>query len=567
MGGLLILRIGQNDAARHFPGKTTWGDSSYKKEELENRIMDNIHPRIEPPLIVPVRNHNDEQIFLIEVKPSVSPPHQASDFKYYKRWNFSSVPMRHQEVMSYSELEDSFEEARNLAKGVFAVVSAGILYFLAWPSLYLSESLLSPYLSPDWGPVEVMIGFLVLLMLYSTFWRLTFERIVVGWRTFSAWALLAVWSLAAGGLVITTIGSWNYPIFFRDEAMLYWNVFDVRAIISAISVAILFAVQEKAIPHYFRQMHEDDPLGKLRINVESPFFNGFTNLKTLVGNKKVAAGVLVFALVIPGAVGGSDVGLHIFTPGVQTTVVPNTLRLVFNGYHNASYLLSILTISSFAYRNSSQASNCNASYFQPFNETLLIYTPLVPAHYSINNITMANPSNVSVYPPLSYASTYHYNPYSISSWQSLGIIDSNHIWISVLPKDKPAQELEIGFSNETRGSEIAMGLRYFQLAHPAVTCTEADYYYRRSNLTLIVHQFKIVNDGPSAIGMDSVVARDFTGLNIYPRNVTITVNGRPIGISSLSYDGYPNSGYSLYDYPIMPHSNVTLVVEGNSTIL
>lgn len=568
LGGLLILGIEKSDVAPHLPGKITWGDSSYKKERLENTIMDNIHPRIEPPLIVPIRNRNDEQIFLVEVKPSVSPPHQASDFKYYKRWNFSSVPMRHQEVMSYSELEDSFEEARNLAKGVFTVVLAGILYFLAWPSLYLSSSFLSAYLSPDSGPVEVMVGVLVILTLYSTLWRLTFERIVVGWRRFSAWAFLAIWCLAAGGLVITAIGSWGYPVFFRDEVMLYWNVFDSRALISAISITILLAAQEKALPHYFRQMHDDDPLGKLKINVESPFFNGFTQLKALVANKKVAAVVLTATLIVPGAIGGGDLGLHGFTPGVRATVVPNTLRLVFNGYYNATYLMFIMSTATFAYRNSSQPSDCNASYFQPFNETLRIHVPSIQPPYSINNITVANPSSISVYTPLSYGSThYYYNPYSISSWQTLGIINSNHTWISVLPKDKPAQELEIGFANQSRGSDLTIGLRYFQLAHPMVSCTEADHYYRQSNSTLIVHQFEIVNNGPSAIGMDSVVARDFQGLNIYPRNVTITINGRLVGINSLSYNGYPNSDYGLWDYPIMPHTNVTLVVEGNSTVL
>src|SRR6202042_912419 len=108
------------------------------------------------------------------------------------------------------------------------------------------------------------------------------------------------------------------------------------------------------------------------------------------------------------------------------------------------------------------------------------------------------------------------------------------------------QEIEMGFSNVTRGSSISVGLRYFQPVHPAVTCTEADYYYRSSNSTLVVHKFEIVNDGPNSIGMDSVVARDFTGLSINPGNVTITVDGKPIGIIPLSYDGYPNSDYSLF---------------------
>lgn len=478
MGGLLVLGIGKSDAAPHLPGKITWGDPKLSKERLENTIMDNIRPRMEPPTIIPVRNHTDQQIFLIDVRPSASPPHQASDFKYYKRWNFSSVPMRHQEVMSYSQMEDSYEEARNLAKGVFVILSAVTLYFLAWPLLYLFGLSPSPRLSLDWLSTEVTIGYLILVALYSTFWRLTFERIVVGWRKFSSAALPAIWSLVVVGLLIVILGDRNYPPFFRDHVMFHWDTFETWTVISAISITIVFGIQEKALPHYFRQMHEDDPLGKLKINVESPFFNGFANLKALGRNRKVL-GVFALLLLVGVLAQPVDNEFSIFTPSVSTRTSPYALNQ-FEPYAPALYLIAAVGTNNI---NINGTANCILDAYESFNESISILTPWSP-DFAVQNVTITNPSNVSRSAPSlgSGISAIQLG----SPWTQLGLSNPSKSNLTFSPIDNNASTIIIPLSGAARHSRLSFSIGYFERAAPDITCTQSLSYNKLSNGTAVI---------------------------------------------------------------------------------
>jgi hypothetical protein len=412
---------------------------------------------------------------------------------------------------------------------------------------------------------SILAGLLVLAAvgIFSRYSLKKTERFLIDWPRVPPFvlALCVVWTFA---VFVLLVESGIYPTFFQIQVEAPWQALLAIGEGSVLLSGASFLLVETLFPKYFRELVRIDPEFRVRrvqvrrMKLTKSFLSPWRSKRFM----PLLIAILIFAAIVQPV----EARFSVFTPGVQTTVVPNTLKLVFNGYYNASYLVSISSIATFAYHNSSQPSNCNASFFQSFNETLRIRVPLLYA-YSINNITVANPSNISIYPYPSLGSTYYYNPYSVSSWQTLWVTNYNHTSISTLPTGKPVQALEIGLSNKTRGTDIMIGLRYFEPVQPTATCTEADHYYRHSNSTLIVHQFEIVNNGPSAIGIDSVIVRDFSGLNIYPSNVTLTINGRSIGITSITYDGYPNSDYSLWDYPIMPHTNVTLIVEGISKIL
>ena len=107
-GGLLILGIseeekGKGENLKIFPKETTWGSEYSTKEQLENKIISKIRPRINRLKIYHVRkgNGSEEVIFLIDIPQSDNPPHMACDNRYYKRLNFRKVPMEHYEVSDF----------------------------------------------------------------------------------------------------------------------------------------------------------------------------------------------------------------------------------------------------------------------------------------------------------------------------------------------------------------------------------------------------------------------------------------------------------------------------------
>lgn len=100
-GGTLIYGIQEGDSAedRHLPksfSAVRRGDIS--REWLE-QVIANIRPRIEGLTIhpIPVGNSEEDVVYVVEV-PQSETAHQAGDFRYYKRWNFESVPMHDHEV-------------------------------------------------------------------------------------------------------------------------------------------------------------------------------------------------------------------------------------------------------------------------------------------------------------------------------------------------------------------------------------------------------------------------------------------------------------------------------------
>jgi predicted HTH transcriptional regulator len=97
-GGIIIYGIKELD---HKASEISYIDGAiYTKEWLEEVINSLIQRRIEGIRIYPVRENGDIQksIYIVKIPFSYNAPHISKDNRYYKRYNFSSVPMEEYEV-------------------------------------------------------------------------------------------------------------------------------------------------------------------------------------------------------------------------------------------------------------------------------------------------------------------------------------------------------------------------------------------------------------------------------------------------------------------------------------
>lgn len=100
-GGLLIYGIreyGETDK-RHLPEKITPVNRTEFPREWVEQIIQAIRPRIDGIVIhsVNLSSGVNDTAYVIEI-PQSNTAHQASDHRYYKRFNFQSVPMEDYEV-------------------------------------------------------------------------------------------------------------------------------------------------------------------------------------------------------------------------------------------------------------------------------------------------------------------------------------------------------------------------------------------------------------------------------------------------------------------------------------
>lgn len=100
-GGTVVYGIAESDDDPHYAESLTPIDpKEFSKEWLENVINSRIQPRIPTPVINPVRMDQSAsgKVAYVVVIPQSDTGHQASDKRYYKRFNFQSVPMEDYEV-------------------------------------------------------------------------------------------------------------------------------------------------------------------------------------------------------------------------------------------------------------------------------------------------------------------------------------------------------------------------------------------------------------------------------------------------------------------------------------
>ncbi len=97
-GGIIFYGI---DEENHVASKLSFIDGNiFSKEWLENIIISTIQQKIENLKIIPVRFEGDikKSIYVVKIPKSFYSPHLNGDKKYYKRYNFQSVPMEEYEV-------------------------------------------------------------------------------------------------------------------------------------------------------------------------------------------------------------------------------------------------------------------------------------------------------------------------------------------------------------------------------------------------------------------------------------------------------------------------------------
>lgn len=98
-GGLIFYGINENN---HVADSVSFVDGNkYNKEWLENKITSNIQQKIDNLLIIPVRFDDDinKTVYVVKIPKSANTPHMNSfDNKYYRRFNFKSVPMEEYEI-------------------------------------------------------------------------------------------------------------------------------------------------------------------------------------------------------------------------------------------------------------------------------------------------------------------------------------------------------------------------------------------------------------------------------------------------------------------------------------
>jgi hypothetical protein len=100
-GGTIIYGISEYSLPekRHLPEKITPVNRTQFPREWVEQIIQAIRPRIEGIVIhsVNLSSHETHTAFAIEI-PQSNTAHQASDHRYYKRFNFQAVPMEDYEI-------------------------------------------------------------------------------------------------------------------------------------------------------------------------------------------------------------------------------------------------------------------------------------------------------------------------------------------------------------------------------------------------------------------------------------------------------------------------------------
>jgi hypothetical protein len=106
-GGTIVYGVIEKN---HLPQSIDEGcGEDINREWIENVINSNIQRRIDGVRITPIElsTHPGRHIYVIWIPQSKRAPHMANDNRFYKRFNFQSVPMEEYEVRDVSRRLDS----------------------------------------------------------------------------------------------------------------------------------------------------------------------------------------------------------------------------------------------------------------------------------------------------------------------------------------------------------------------------------------------------------------------------------------------------------------------------
>lgn len=103
-GGIIIYGIKEEN---HKASSVSFIDGNeYTKEWLEQIINSSIQRRIQNLLVIPIRKDDNisQSIYIVKIPKSFDAPHINKDKRFYKRFNFESVPMEEYEIrQSYGQ--------------------------------------------------------------------------------------------------------------------------------------------------------------------------------------------------------------------------------------------------------------------------------------------------------------------------------------------------------------------------------------------------------------------------------------------------------------------------------
>jgi hypothetical protein len=101
-GGLIVYGVKEYDQRdkRHLPESVQEGydPAVISKEWLEHVIVSNIRPKIDGLIIKPIATGVGNKVIFLVIIPKGLTAHQAKDYRYYRRYNFQSVPMDDYEI-------------------------------------------------------------------------------------------------------------------------------------------------------------------------------------------------------------------------------------------------------------------------------------------------------------------------------------------------------------------------------------------------------------------------------------------------------------------------------------
>ncbi len=133
-GGIIIYGIKEfgSSEKKHLPEKITpVNRQSISKEWLDQVISNGISPKIDGLRIYPIQLQQiDEVVYVVEIPQSSTAHQNTKEYKYYKRYNFESVPMLDYEIkdimnrLKYPVIELEFEiEAFTYEEGKHSFIS------------------------------------------------------------------------------------------------------------------------------------------------------------------------------------------------------------------------------------------------------------------------------------------------------------------------------------------------------------------------------------------------------------------------------------------------------------
>lgn len=133
-GGIIIYGIKEDVEQKYVPSEIDpINRKNFPKEWLEQIINDKIRPRIDKVTIHPIPITDEGVVYVVEIEKSDT-AHQADDKRYYKRFNFQSIPMYDYEIrdilnrQKYPKLELSFELTNDFKTLVVYVLNVGSVF-------------------------------------------------------------------------------------------------------------------------------------------------------------------------------------------------------------------------------------------------------------------------------------------------------------------------------------------------------------------------------------------------------------------------------------------------------